>query len=209
MLVGDFATLKVETIKSHGALLDWGRARGLYLPRAEQIGNFREGDHIVVYITHDHKQVPMATMKLRNHLQHDSSELEQNQKVDLLVVGASDLGFECIIDRKHTGILYHNEVFQDIDYGQSLTGYVKKIRSDGKVDLMSQLRGTSGTADLGEQIMTELGDQDGFLPLNDKSSPAVISDLFGVSKKKFKMALGKLYKERKITIDQDGIRVSD
>ena len=207
MLVGDFASLEVRGISRDGALLDWGRSRDLLLPREEQIGRVFEGDAVVVYITQDRRQSPMATMRVREHLEHDPSELEPNQRVDLLVFGVSGLGFDCIIDQKHLGVLYHNEVFSEIACGSRLTGYVKKIRDDGKIDLMTQLRGIDGTPDLAENILRELKSMDGFLALTDKSEPEEIYSRFGVSKKKFKVALGDLYKRRKVSLDEDGIRL--
>lgn len=208
MLVGDFATLTVTSVRDDGAFLDWGRPRPLFLPWREQRGRVFEGDEVVVYITTDRRQSPMASMKVRDFLKHDSSQLEQNQKVELLLFGESDMGFEAIIDDRHLGILYHNEVFANLEVGDRVTGYVKKIREDGKVDLMSQLRGTSGTPELAEIILDELQARGGFLPVNDKSAPEDIYDLFGVSKKKFKMALGGLYKARQITFEEDGIRAT-
>ena len=106
-------------------------------------------------------------------------------------------------------MLYHNEVFGEPEVGHRIEGFVKKIREDGKIDLITQLRGTRGTTDLGTVIKEELRSQGGFLPLNDKSDPQEIYRLFGVSKKKFKMAIGRLFKHRDITIDEDGIRLAE
>lgn len=207
MLVGDFASLKVRTISRDGALLDWGRSRDLLLPRDEQSGRVFEGDEVVVYITQDRRQSPIATMRVREYLEHDPSQLEPNQQVELLVFGVSGLGFDCIIDHKHLGVLYHNEVFSEIGYGSRLTGYVKKVRDDGKVDLMTQLRGIDGTPDLARQILDNLEANGGFLGLTDKSAPEEIYARFGASKKKFKIAIGDLYKHRKVSLHEDGIRL--
>lgn len=211
MDIGQFATLTVARTRKDGALLDWGKQELLPLPVEEQRFEVRKGDTVVVYITTDDRvfERPMATMKWEDFLEHNPDELELNQKVELLIAGVSELGFDAIINQKHRGILYHNEVFGDLEIGQTTEGYVKKIREDGKIDLITQLRGTRGTTDLGKVIKDELRSRGGFLPLNDKSDPVEIYDLFGVSKKKFKMAIGRLYKHRDITIDEDGIRLAD
>lgn len=210
MKVGDFATLEVVRTRKDGVLLDWGQAEPLPLPLEEQRGEVGRGDRVVVYITRDDRVFdrPMATMRFDEFFSLETENLELNQKVELLIFGQSELGFDAIIDNTYRGILYHNEVFQDVFYGQSLTGYIKKVREDGKVDLMTQLRGTRGTTDLGRVIMDEIRDRGGFLPLTDKSDPEDIYQVFGVSKKKFKMAVGRLYKHRDIILDEDGIRLA-
>lgn len=211
MEIGQFAALEVARTRKDGALLDWGRQELLPLPLEEQRFEVRKGDTVVVYITTDDRvfERPMATMKWEEHLQHDPEALQPNQKVELLLAGVSELGFDAIIDGKHRGMLYHNEVFGEPEVGHRIEGFVKKIREDGKIDLITQLRGTRGTTDLGTVIKEELQSQGGFLPLNDKSDPQEIYRLFGVSKKKFKMAIGRLFKHRDITIDEDGIRLAE
>jgi len=210
MQVGEFATLKVARTRKDGALLEWNQPELLFLPAEEQRGEVSRGDEVVVFITLDDREYarPMASMQLDDFFSRDTSNLSQNQKVELIVFGESHMGFDAVIDRKYRGILYHNEVFQDLRYGDSLTGYVKKIREDGKIDLMTQLRGTRGTTDLGQIILEELRSRDGFLALTDKSDPEEIYDIFGVSKKKFKMALGRLFKHRDVTLHDDGVRLA-
>ena len=210
MQVGDFATLEVVRTRKDGALLEWGQPEQLPLPFDEQRGEVSRGDWVVVYITRDDRVFdrPMATMRIDEFFSQETDNLGQDQKVDLLIFGQSEMGFDAIIDNKYRGILYHNEVFQDVFYGQRLTGYVKKVRDDGKVDLMTQLRGTRGTTDLGREIMAEIRERGGFLPLTDKSPPDEVYEIFGVSKKKFKMAVGRLYKHRDIVLAEDGIRLA-
>ena len=210
MQVGDFAALKVVRTRKNSALLEWGQDEELPLPIQEQRGEVRKGDTVVVYITMDDRVYsrPMATMMLREHFERDTSALADNQEVQLLIFGSSAMGFDAVIDNKYRGVLYHNEVFGDLEYGDSLTGFVKKVREDGKIDLMTQLRGTRGTTDLGRVIKAELEARGGFLPLTDKSAPEEIYDIFGVSKKKFKMAVGRLYKHRDIILEPGGIRLN-
>lgn len=210
MNVGDFATLIVERTRKDGALLDWGQPEPLSLPVEEQRGELAKGDRVVVYITRDDRTFarPMASMHLDDFFSRETHNLEVNQEVTIIVYGQSELGYDAVIDNKYRGILYHNEVFGDVFYGDTLTAYVKKVREDGKVDLMGQLRGTRGTTDLGRTIMEKLRESGGFLPLTDKSPPGEIYHLFGVSKKKFKMAVGRLYKHQDVVLTEEGIRLN-
>jgi predicted RNA-binding protein (virulence factor B family) len=204
--VGEFATLRVKAVDDNGAYLNWGPRRDLFLPRREEKGDLRPGDLIVVFITLDRSERPIASMLLEDFLEHDPSKLSPDQRVDLLIIGETDIGFKAIIDQEHLGVLYHSEIFQPIAYGQRLTGFVKKVREDGKVDLILQPSGTKGTSDLGARILAEVEKRGGFLALPEKGAPEAIYDLFGVSKKKYKIALGDLYKNRKITLHDDGVR---
>jgi predicted RNA-binding protein (virulence factor B family) len=205
---GDFVALKVVAIEEHGAYLDWGKPKQLLLPRQEQRGSVAPGKTVVVCITEDRSGRPLASMRWDNFLEHDPTQLEVNQRVDLLIVEETEIGYKAIINSEHLGVLYYNEVFQPLHYGQRVTGYIKKIRHDGKVDLILTPTGTRGTPDLAERILQEVEARDGFLPLPEKSEPDAIYDLFGVSKKKYKMALGDLYKNRKVTLHDDGVRLA-
>lgn len=206
MEVGKFAQLRVVRLRADGAFLAWGSSQELFLPSMEQVGRLRKDDLISVYITVDQSNRPRASMRLREHLQHDPSALRVGQKVELLILDQSNLGYEAIIDHKHLGILYRNEVFQKLRRGQLTTGYVKKIRSDGKVDLQLAAPGVKGSDEIGERILGEVWARGGFLEVTDKTDPKVIQSLFQVSKKKFKMALGRLYKNRRVVIESNGIR---
>ena len=125
-------------------------------------------------------------------------------KVDLVILKETDLGFVAQINGLHEGLLYHSEVFEKLDYMQELPGYIKKVRRDGGIDLILQPVGYSGANELGEQILEVLRDNNGFLPVNAKSPAEEVYDLFGVSRKKFKMALGGLYKKRLVTFTDTG-----
>ncbi len=205
--VGTFATLKVVSIQGIGAFLDWGHPKELFLPLREQVGEVFVDEELVVFITHDNSQRPIATMLLEEHLDPNPDGLYPNQKVDLLIIDESELGFGAIINHRFRGILYRSEVFQRIGYGDSLPGYVKKIREDGKVDLILHPTGIRGSGDLGEQILERLRSRGGYLALTEKSPPELIYNLFGVSKKKFKIALGGIYKKQLVTLEEEGIRL--
>lgn len=127
------------------------------------------------------------------------------QQVELLIKTMTDLGYKAIVDGKFWGVLYYNEVFQDLEKDQEMIGFIKSIRPDGKLDLMLYRTGHHDAKDIGEVIMTRLTEQGGFLPFSNTTPPEDIYSQFGVSKKKFKMAIGGLYKQRLITIKDDGI----
>jgi hypothetical protein len=133
------------------------------------------------------------------------SKYQPNQKVNLVIARETDLGFVSIINDKDEGLLYHNEIFEQLHVGQKLPGYIKKVREDGQIDLLLQPFGNFGTPDLAEQILSTLRQEKGFLALTDKTDAEIIYNTFGVSKKKFKMAIGHLYKNRMILITEEGI----
>lgn len=202
-----FAVLRVNAVQKMGAFLDWGQPQDLFLPLREQVGEVYPEEELVVFITSDQKGLPIASMRLEAFLSHDPSVLRVDQRVELLVIDESDLGFTAIINGRHLGMLYHGEVFEKIGYGSRLPGYVKKVREDGKVDLILQPTGIKGRADLGQQILARLRAAGGFLPLSEKSPPEEIYAEFAVSKKKYKEALGGLYKRKLVELETDGVRL--
>lgn len=205
--VGRFAKLKVLATQRIGAYLDWGQPEELFLPFREQVELVEVGEEIVVFIFLDEFERPLATMHLDGHVDLDTSSLQPRQKVDLLLVAETKIGYQAIIDGRWAGMLYKSEVFQQLDYGMEITGYIKHIRDDRKVDLILQRPGLAGAHDLGRQILDKLRDSGGFLALTDKTDPETIYAAFAVSKKKFKDAIGGLFKRGQISIDPDGLRL--
>lgn len=129
------------------------------------------------------------------------------QKVSLVLHAQTDLGLKAIVNGKHWGVIYSNEIFQDFEKGQIVDGYIKKIREDGRIDLILYQEGNKDSGAIGQKILEKLKASGGYLKITDKTSPEEIYDLFGVSKKKYKMALGGLYKKRLIQISDDGIKL--
>lgn len=205
--VGEFAVLKVVSVERVGAFLDWGLLKHLLLPFAEQSRDLRSGQKVVVYVYVDKSDRIAATMRLERNASKERPDDEPDREVDLLMFGKTELGYKAIVDGKYVGVLYANEVFRDLSYGQRLKGYIRKVRPDGKIDLALQPTGLGGTEELAARILEKLEDADGFLEITDKTSAEVIHDLFGVSKKKYKIALGGLYRKRLITVGEDGIRL--
>lgn len=211
-MVGDFALLKVVAVESVGAFLDWGLAKDLFLPYAEQIHTPRVGQDIIVYVYTDKSDRISASMRLDRYVEKTATDYKEGQPVQLLIAGKTDLGYKALVDNKYWGVIYENEVFQPLKYGQRTQGFIKKLRPDGKIDLILQKTdkvGHEAADDIAPLIMDMLQKKGGYLAINDKTPADTIYNLFGVSKKKYKIALGGLYKKRLITVDDDGIRLAN
>jgi len=207
-MVNEFAFLKVAAVNKFGAFLDWGLLKDLLVPFREQKQKMEEGKSYVVFIYLDEEsQRIAASAKLDKFLDLMPTEYIEGEEVDLLICDKTDIGYKAIIEGKHWGILYDNEVFQKLERGQQINGYIKKIREDNKIDLSLQKTGYNIVDEISEKILAKLKEQDGFIPVTDKSPPEVISDIFGISKKTFKKSIGALYKKRLIILENDGIKL--
>ncbi len=206
--VGQFAYLKVVDTSSVGAFLDWGLDKDVLVPFAEQHRQMEVDKSYIVYLYIDRLDGRIvASSKIDKFLDDDRPhDFQPQQRVDLLIANTTELGFKAIVDNSHWGVLYADEVFQRLSFGQSKKGYIKQIRSDNKIDL--SLQGGQETRDkYAKIILIYLNEQNGFAPVHDKSDPKLISRLFGMSKGSFKKAIGGLYKQRIITIEKEGIRL--
>ena len=209
--VGEFAYLNVNKVESYGAFLDWGLPKDLFVPISQQRALMVNDGYYLVYAYLD-KQTDRiaATAKVHRHLQNEAEELEIGQEVDLLICDETDLGVRVIVNNKFWGLVFHNEIFQQLDEGQKTIGYVKGIRlEDNKIDITLKKQGMAEVTDAREQIVEALYDSNGFLPLNDKSAPNLIYEELEMSKKVFKKAIGNLYKDKMITIKKDGIHLAE
>ncbi|MFM8268717.1 MAG: S1 RNA-binding domain-containing protein [Pseudomonadota bacterium] len=205
--VGQTARLEVESVQPIGAFLKWGLPKDLFLPFGEQTREVKAGDQVFVHIYIDNQGRITASMKLEKFLDKNIDAFQVGQKVSLLVFSKTQLGFKAIINGTHTGVLYQNEIFQPVSVGQELLGFIKHLRTDGKIDLCLQPSGYRGIDEFSQRILTVLEKHNGFLPVTDKSSAETIEKLFGLSKKKYKMTVGTLYKNQLITLEKDGIRL--
>lgn len=203
-----FANLEVKDVNKYGAFLEWGVENQLMVPYREQREPMQTGKRYVVMLYHDRVSDRLAaTSKLDKHLQLHNGELTVGQEVTALIYAETDLGYNAVVDQRFQGLIYGNEVYQPLRIGNALTAYVKTLREDGGIDLTVNKPGLEGLVDHSERIYQALQQSHGFLPLNDDSSPDAIRDILHMSKKSFKRAVGILYKERKIEIADDGIRL--
>ena len=204
---GQFALLKVVSSNSYGAFLDWGLEHDLRVSVKEQQKPMKTGLPYVVYVYNDKNNRTTASSRLMKFLKNLPADFKEGQGVDLVIGDITPLGYRAIINRTHLGVLYKNEVFQLFEQGQAVKGFIKKIREDGKIDLSLQKRSAKEIDDLSGKIMNVLKEHDGILRISDKTSPERIYALFGVSKKRYKSAIGALYKKRIITVEDHAIQL--
>ncbi|MFY7697542.1 MAG: S1 RNA-binding domain-containing protein [Legionella sp.] len=207
IVVGEFALLTVNEVNRVGAFLDWGLDKELLVPRSLQQRPMQQGHSYLVYACLDEKSRIIASSKIEHYLDNSAIKLRQGDQVNLLVAETSPLGRKVIINHRHWGLIHANELFQNLSYGQTTVGYIKKIREDNKIDVVLRKTGQDNIHDLSLRIKEALQEAGGFLPLHDKSSAAEIMKIFNESKKNFKRAIGQLYKAGDIVITENGIRL--
>ena len=204
---GQFARLKCVAVTGVGAFLDWGLPKDLLVPFREQKVRMEVGNHYMVHVHIDEQSGRIvASTRLARHMDLAPPDFRPGQKVDLIVFGKTDLGYKAIIDGTHSGLIFANDVFQPLQPGEALKGYIAEVRSDGKIDLTLHAPGRSKIDDLEGQILAELSARGGFWSLGDHSSAAEINEELGVSKRTFKQATGALLRKRAITMEAKGIR---
>lgn len=208
--VGQVASLKVASVEQVGVFLDWGLPKDLFLPYSELRRKEPEvGQQLLVYVYLDNSGRICASACLDRHIDKEPAHYERNQQVDLVIAAETDLGYKAVINGRHWGVIYHNEVFRKLRTGYKTRGFIKQVRPDGKIDLALDKPGYAKVDRLQQQILHHLDTQAGFSPLNDKSAPEQIYSTYGISKKAYKMAIGGLYRQRLITIESDGIRLAE
>ncbi|MGH1471515.1 MAG: CvfB family protein [Cellvibrionaceae bacterium] len=206
--VGEFAYLTVADTNQVGAFLDWGLEKQLLVPFSEQHRTMETGKSYLVYIYIDPRDDRIvASSRIDNFLREDKSKyFNVGQKVNLIIANSTELGFKAIINHKHWGVLYKDDVFQRLSFGQRVTGFIQKIRPDGKIDLT--LNGGSQSFDKNTKIVFRyLNEHEGYAPFHDKSKPTEIATAFGISKAAFKKIIGHLYKKKIIQFEPEGIRL--
>jgi len=207
-LVDQFAALKVVDIQEFGAFLDMGLKKDLFLPNRRQSVPIIEDSVVVVRVLLDiDGKSLVGDTDLEIYFNRDISELKEDQEVDLLVYGSTPLGLMVIVDNDFPGLVYRSEVFKEPETGDKLTGWISKIREDGKLDISLKRKGYYAVIDSSETLLQLIKDNDGFLNLHDKSSPDDIKEKLGMSKKLFKKIAGGLYRDGLITIESDGLRL--
>ena len=201
--LNDMVALEVSHTTPHGAYMNWGLEKDLFVPKSEQPDTFREGEKRVVRICLDYKTDRLLGVgKINAFFDKDTSVLKEDQEVRLLVYGKSDLGFNVVINGRYSGLLYENEVFEPLAIGDSKTGCISKVREDGKVDVRLQPVGVGAIDGNSQRIVSFLENNGGTMPLTDKSDPSEIYEALQMSKKAFKKALGGLYKEHRVILHE-------
>lgn len=207
--VGEFAYLQVVANSDYGSFMDWGLDKDLLAPFGEQHVPMQVDRSYLVYVYLNNADGRItASSKIEKFLDDQAPhDFTPGQPVDLIIANSTDLGFKAIINHSHWGLLYKDEVHERLSFGQSKRGFIKFARPDGKIDLA--LRVEQETRDQYTlSVLDYLKRHDGFAAVHDKTDPAIIQKLFGMSKKTFKKVIGGLYKQRIIQIQDDGIRLN-
>ncbi len=207
-MVGEFALLTVVDQNEQGVFMDMGIGKDVFVPEREQKRPMQTGQKYVVFLYTDEKNDRItASSRLSDFIDLDEHDLEQGDEVNLLITEESDLGYSAVINQRYMGLLYHNEVFEDLKAGDQRRGFIKKIREGNKIDLSLQVIGFRHILDLKDSLMINLEEDNGSILLGDKSSPEDIYNRLKISKKAFKKAIGSLYKERLIEISDYEIKL--
>jgi len=208
VLLNNFGYLRCADVTAHGAFMEWGLEKHLFVSFKEQARPMKIDNWYIVYLYLDEQTNRLAgSSKTNQFLQNENLTVQAFEKVDILTTHLTDKGANVIINGVHKGLIYLEDLFEDIRTGDKLKAYVKNIREDNKIDVVLQTPGYKSIEPNAEYILEELNAAGGFIPLHDKSDPKTIKDTLGLSKKSFKKAIGSLYKDKQITIKEDGIEL--
>jgi predicted RNA-binding protein (virulence factor B family) len=209
-VVGDIVKLKAVAVTSHGAFLDFGLMKDMFVPRSKQVSFMQpNGEYLVKIYLDEQTGKLVATEKIEPLLSNEVLTVAEMDIVKLTIYRQTDIGYVVIINNKHTGILHANEVYRDVEIGDSFEGFVKKILPENKIDVAAGKPGYARVEDETDKVLRLLRENAGYLPYNDKSQPEEIYSFFAMSKKTFKMATGSLYKQQKIAFTETGIKLLD
>lgn len=208
-VVGDIALMTCVSTTPMGAFLDWGIMKDVFVPRSNEIKGMEPNNKYLVklYVDEQTNRV-VATEKIDKQLSNEELTVKELDVVDLIAYRKSDLGYVMIINNKHLGLMHDSQIFRKLNVGDKLTGFIKTIREDNKIDVVPGKPGYQKVEDETDKILNLLKKNNGFLPYNDKTSPEIIYDVFGMSKKVFKMTTGALYRQRVIIFENDGIKLA-
>ena len=210
--VNEFAYLEVKWTNEYGAFLDWGLMKDLFCPFKEQKMRMIQGKKYLIYCYIDRITYRIvASAKLEKFLSKERPPYQSGDSVEAIIQQKTDLGMKAIVDQRYSGLIFQNEIFQPLHTGDRVTAFVKQVREDGKIDLkLQKYFGKKRITDFSEQLLNYLLVQpDGFCPLHDKSDAEDIYNTFGVSKKTFKRGVGDLFKHHYITIEDNGVRLTE
>jgi uncharacterized protein len=207
-VVGDILKMKAVSVTEQGAFMEWGIMKDLFVPKSKQLqGMLPKGEYLVKIYRDDQTGRAAASERVEEFLHNDVITVKEGDEVDLIVLRRTDIGYLMIVNNLHTGVLHMNEVFRPIGVGDKFKGFVKKVTHDNKIDVVAGKMGYSRVEGEAEKVLRLLKENNGYLPYHDKSDPEEIYLFFGMSKKTFKMTTGNLYRERKISFEEGGIRL--
>jgi predicted RNA-binding protein (virulence factor B family) len=208
-LVNEVASLTTLEAGRQGVWLDLGVEEAVFLPRAEQQQRLEPGWRSVVMILEDERLGLIASARLNDFLDDEAEGLAAGEKVSLVVALRTDLGFKAVVNNRYWGMLYADEVFEPLRIGDRREGYIKRLRDDQRLDVSLAPPGYAKVEGASELVLRRLEQAGGFLPLGDHSSPEAIHAEFGISKKVFKQAIGALFRQQRLVIEDDGISLAD
>lgn len=209
VMLGGYAALKAKAVGTYGAFFDWGLEKDLMVPYRQQARRVNEGQTYVVYVYLDEMTNRLAgSTKINKTFKDTTVNLSVGDRVKLLPYAISDIGISVVVDNAYHGMLFSNEVFENVEIAKEITGYVKKVRDDNKIDVSLNRQGYKSVDDNVQKLLQVLIDHNGELNLNDKSSPEDIADKLGMSKKIFKKSVGALYKQKQLEITKTGIKLT-
>jgi hypothetical protein len=204
----EFGVLEIVDIAPFGAFLDWGLPKDLLLPKKLQKTTAIVGEKRFIKVVYDERTHRLiATEKLGDFFEKHVKGLKPQQEVDILILTKTPLGYKVLVENKYEGLIYHNEIFENITVGEHKKAYIKTIRKDGNIDLSLRKAGSKKSGSAADKVLELLKENNGIMPYNSKSAPELIKDIFGMSKKEFKAALTKLRTEDKIEVKDTGIYI--
>lgn len=206
--IGEFAVMTCVQALPSGAFMDWGIIKDLFIPYQQQKLKILEGKRYLVYVYVDEKLgLITGTTKFKRNPQYEDLPFRKGDKVNLIIMGESELGWNVIINKKYIGLIYTSDVYKRLFPLSDEVGYIKTIREDGKIDVSLQPEGYDNIDEFQQVILEKLESNYGLLYLSDKSEPEEIKQELQMSKKNFKKAIGGLYRDKKIEILEDKIRL--
>ncbi|MEP6712514.1 MAG: S1-like domain-containing RNA-binding protein [Ferruginibacter sp.] len=209
-VMDDIVKLRTVSVTPQGAFLDFGLMKDLFVPKSQQLtGMLPNGEYLVKIYRDEQTNRIAATERIEQTLSNDELTIKELEVVDLVVFRRTDIGYVMIINNLHTGVLHFNEIYRQIGVGDKFQGFIKKIYPDNKIDVAAGKPGYNRVEDESEKILRLLKESEGYLPYYDKSDPEEIYSVFGMSKKTFKMTVGNLYKQKKISLEKTGIKLID
>lgn len=201
-----FALLEVVDNSKIGAFMDWGLEKDLLVPFSEQSSRMRIGGRYLIYMYFDEVSGRLVgTQKYKKFLSNEHINFNEGDEVDIIIADNTPLGVNVIVNGRHRGLIYHDDIFKNIENGESHKGYIRKIREENKLDISLQPIGFAAIEPNADKILALLKLNNGKMAVSDASSPELIYEQFGMSKKLFKKSLGNLYRQKLITISDDGI----